>query len=205
VLCTGTSLNEPLLFADSFDSPTLASDWAVFSDSATVKDGALHVRDRDGWPRDASAGVHDGDACWKDYTVSVKAGFAAGSEWDYFNLLMRVNGYRRSSGGSFGDGYELEGVGTTGWSEVADRNVFHLRRQRNGIAVELARVPFVFPAQPVEIAATLIGGHITVHVDDTLLIDVIDSAPLQYGGVGVHSIWESEAVFDDLLVTANVL
>lgn len=44
------------------------------------------------------------------------------------------------------------------------------------------------------------GDRITVYIDDELYIDYIDNEPLQYGGVGLESGFESHLYFDDVMI-----
>ena len=44
------------------------------------------------------------------------------------------------------------------------------------------------------------GDRITVYIDDELYIDYIDNEPLQHGGVGLESGFESHLYFDDIMI-----
>jgi hypothetical protein len=50
------------------------------------------------------------------------------------------------------------------------------------------------------IKITCNGDRITVYIDDELYIDYIDNEPLQYGGVGLESGFESHLYFDDVMI-----
>jgi hypothetical protein len=46
-------------------------------------------------------------------------------------------------------------------------------------------------------------GHITVHINGKKVIDYTDPKPIRYGGIGVGALWELNAWFDDIKVTAK--
>ena len=47
------------------------------------------------------------------------------------------------------------------------------------------------------------GGHIQIFVNNQLVVDVTDPDPIPFGGIGLGAIWEANAWFDDVSVTAG--
>jgi VCBS repeat-containing protein len=187
-----------LIFEDSFDAETLSPSWESIWPTQWVQDGWLHTRDNNGWPRDSEALVHDGDVNWRNYSVSLTAGFTPGTPWDNFNVLLRASGFRRSSTGGEGNAYQLNFNGSRGWGSGG--HSVSLTRSQGRQNTDL----FVRPWSPVgpsaNIVSSLYEGHIQVSVDGIMIIDLVDPSPLLYGGIGVHAIWESEAQFDNIVV-----
>lgn len=193
-----------VLFKDNFDSGTLSPEWVSIACCQWVQDGWMHTKDTNGGARDSEALVHDGDPNWTDYTVSLMAGFVSGTPWEDFNILLRTNGFIRTSGGSAGTAYQLVFDGVVGWDSPNQNRAMLFRSDASpggsGDTL-LFKSQFNVPTEPMRIMAELVGGHITVRVNDVPLIDVADPSPLLFGGVGVHAIWESEAKFDDIVVS----
>jgi len=191
-----------VLFADDF-SGALSSAWEVKLASASIKDGWLHMQDTDGWPRDAVVVLNDSDPTWTDYSVRLKADFADGTPWENFALVLRADDFETSSGGHYGSGYFINFNGSAGW-DSADRNQVELFRfvapdLWNRMMIE---TPYVMPEDGAELIAAVEGGRVRLWADGDLLFDVTDPNPLPFGGLGLHTIWESEARFDDVLVVA---
>ena len=193
----GVSLGT-VLFYDNFDSGSLSSEWKSVWPTQWVKDGWLHTRDINGWPRDSEALVHDGDVNWRNYSVSLTAGFTPGTPWDNFNVLLRADGFSRSSAGRSGNAYQLNFSGSSGWGSGGQS--VSLTRSQGAQNTDLFVGPWTPIGPSANIVASLDEGHIQVSVDGKKIIDLADPSPLLYGGIGVHAIWESEAQFDNILV-----
>lgn len=184
-----------ILFEDHFTSPTLSPEWKSIKPSQYVEDSWLHSLDTN-TGRDSFAVVHDGDMTWTDYTFRVKADglLSMGGEVDDFNLLFRTHGMKYAPLGIDGHYYRLE-VGTGGYA---------LWRY-DGFAssnTTLFSKPGPFDtSKPINVTITVTGARIQVWFDGKSVIDVIDPAPLLYGGIGVGAVWESEARFDDVVVS----
>ena len=195
---------EQVLFEDHFDVGQLSAEWESKYPEQWVEDGWLHTQDTDdAWPRDSLAVVHDSDPTWTDYAVSLKADFVDGSEWENFTLVLRSDGFDRSSAGSSGRGYEVIFNGVDGWT-TPDQNTVELVRWdfENDGATSLSRTTVPLSDNPMELDVSLDGGRIRLWIDDDLIFDVSDTDPLPSGGFGVHAIWESEARFDDIQIVA---
>lgn len=188
-----------VLFEDHFDGPTPSPAWESRLASQWIEDGWLHTRDTDGGARDSLAIVHDGDRSWTDYTVSLKADFVANSEWRNFTLVLRSDGFVRSSAGGGGSGYQ---VVFDGAEFGADAGVSLWRSEGADVwTTPLARVPLALPDDPMGIVLSVEGNRIRAWVDGDQVFDVTDQHPLTHGGFGVHGIWESESRFDDVVIT----
>ncbi len=200
----GTPAPADVLFEDHFSSSTLSAAWESPLPRQRVENGWLHTQDSDGWPRDSIAVVHDGDSAWTDYTVSMTADFADGSPWENFTILLRSDGFVRGSGVSEGTAYQLTFNGEDGW-DPANRNTVELLRTDNetGQSTRLFRGTVALSDDPMDLQISLDGGRIRLAIDGKAIFDVTDADPLLFGGIGVHAIWESEARFDNIIVTAG--
>lgn len=182
-----------VLFEDCFDSSTVSSDWeSRFPSNLWIQDGWLHLKNNDSWwPRDAMGLVHDGDTSWTDYQYSVTVDTLAG-QWEHFNLIFRSDGFSRYSDGSSGNGYQLN---------FADySSLLTLSRRIDGIETILLQQSWNTESDEMNILLDVSGGRIQAYLDNNLLFDIVDSSPLLYGGIGVHTVWESESRFDNILV-----
>jgi Ca2+-binding RTX toxin-like protein len=196
---------EQVLFEDHFDCGELSAEWESKYPVQWVEDGWLHTQDTDkAWPRDSLAVVHDSDPTWTDYAVSLKADFVNGSEWENFTLVLRSDGFDRSSAGNGGRGYEVIFNGVDGCT-TPDQNTVYLVRWdfENDGATSLSRTTVPLSDNAMDLDVSLEGGRIRLWVDDDLIFDVTDTDPLPSGGFGVHAIWESEARFDDIQIVAT--
>jgi len=197
-LISGGVSSGTVLFYDNFDSGSLSSEWKSVWPTQWVKNGWLHTRDINGWPRDSEALVHDGDVSWRNYSVSLTAGFSPGTPWDNFNVLFRADGFSRSSAGRSGNAYQLNFSGSSGWGSGGQS--VSLSRSQGTQNTDLFVGPWTPIGPSANIVASLDEGHIQVSVDGKKIIDLADPSPLLYGGIGVHAIWESEAQFDNIVV-----
>lgn len=182
-----------VLFEDNFDSSTVSSDWkSRFPSNLWIQNGWLHLKNNDGWwPRDAMALVHDGDTNWTDYQYSITVDTLVGA-WEHFNILFRSDGFSRYSDGSSGSGYQLD---------FADfSSTVQLSRRVDGVNTILWQQSWSPVSGEMDITIDISGSRIQAYLDDQLLFDIIDSSPLLYGGIGVHTIWEAESRFDNVLV-----
>lgn len=196
VLCGAAShAKGAVLFEDHFDSGALSPQWASRAPNQWIQDGWLYEQDRDGWPRDALTVVHDSDASWSNYTVSVLGQFLPGS-WQHMNLVLRSNGFYRTSAGSGGSAYQLELTG----SGFGQPDMVTLTRTTAAGSTTLAQVAFALPDDPMQIVATVDHDRIWASINGQLIFSLIDPNPLQFGGVGLHTIWESSARWDNFQV-----
>jgi hypothetical protein len=149
--------------------------------------------------------VHDSDASWRDYKVSMQAQFVDIGFVDAIGVQLRTDDYLLSSGPRSGQGYQLTVAGPRGWDDGG--NYIYLSRLdfRLGSPIDeiiFGRVDMAVPTTPMLIEASLIGGHIEIWVDHAKLFDVVDPDPLRFGGVGVFGTWESESRYDNVRVTS---
>jgi hypothetical protein len=192
-----------ILFEDGFDAGTWKPEWVSKEPTQWVDAGVLHSKDTDGSPRDAMAVAHDGDPTWTDYTLALSASFAPGTPWDHLNILFRTDGFlRNDANGTTGSAYQLELFGTTGFGspeKPTPRIVLH--RTKDGLDEHLFEAYWPLAMDPmVDIVVTLVGNRIGLTIDSQPVIEITDPDPLLYGGIGIHTIWESEAQFDVVVV-----
>lgn len=204
----------PVLYEEHFTFeplPTmlpLPAPWVSVSPNQWIEAGWLHNQDRDGGIRDAQAVLHDGDPSWSDYRLDITAEVLG--PWTIATVLLRTQGYRRSSDGMDGRAYELVFSDYTGhgpdFGPVDRVELLRYDCVANACTMQsLVDQPFALSAAgPFDIAATLVGGRIQVAVDGAPVFDITDPNPILYGGIGVHNIWESQTRFDDVRVTAMV-
>jgi|GEM_PF-2715535 len=193
------AVNAQVLFQDDFESG-MSSEWVSKMPNQWVDNGWLHNQDRDGWPRDAMAVVHDSDSNWTDYTLSLTVDpIENSSSWTHANVLFRTDNYVRSSGPSSGRAYQLD---IKGWENRVVLYRSNNDTHNHQLLAEL--YPFSVPAGPMDVIVSVEGGHIQVWFDGLLVVDVVDPNPLLFGGVGVHNIWESEARYDNIIVESFV-
>ncbi len=195
-----------VLFQDDFESPTLKPEWESIFCCQRIENGWLHIKDIDGWPRDSQVLVHDNDPTWTDYRVSVTADFVNGTPWEHLNILLRTDRFKRSSGGSSGKAYQLDFIGSLGWGDggkaiILSRSDLTLPEGDSNRYVELYRKAWNAPHDPFAIEVILQGPQIQLKINDQIIFDVTDANPLLFGGVGIHTIWESEARIDNLVVS----
>lgn len=195
-----------VLFEDNFNTGTLHPAWVSKLCCQTVQNGGIHVQDTDGGTRDALAIVHDSDPMWTDYTVSVTAGFVNGTPWEHFNIILHTDGFERGSGVANGKGYQLEFLGQAGWLP-SEANRIVLTRTDLTIPswITLYDQPWSPPNSPMTLTVSLAGGRIQLWLNNQPIFDVTDPHPLPFGGVGLHTIWEAAARFDNVVVTATAL
>lgn len=199
-----TAIAQAVLFEDSFDGGSMSAAWVSKAPSQWVEDGWLHTKDVDGFPRDSLIVAHDGDPLWQDYRVRLSVDFVAGTPWEHANVVLRTDHFKRDSSGSpSGSGYELEFFGNNGWLP-GDQDVIQLIRTDNAIgsSIALFRAHWALPSHPFFVDVSLQGGRISLLVDEQPVFDLVDPAPLRSGGLGLHAIWEAEARFDGVYVTA---
>lgn len=201
----GSSAAAPM-FEDTFDGGSLSPAWVSKLCCQSVQVGWLHTRGVDGGPRNSMAIVHDSDASWADYKVSVEAQFVDIGFVDSLWLLLRTDNYLHSSGPNTGLAYHLSINGPRGWGLPGEANHIVLSRANYSVFpwphVTLGDVHMPVSTDPMLIEARLTGGHIQVWIDHVSIFDVTDPNPLPAGGVGVGAIWETEARYDNLRVTA---
>lgn len=195
-----------VLFEDNFDTGTWHTAWVSKLCCQVVENGALHVEDTDGWPRDALATVHDSDPTWTDYTVSLTAAFIEGTPWEHFNIVLRTDGFERGSGVSQGTAYQLEFLGQAGWlPSEANRIVLTRTDHETPSWVTLYDQQWTPLDSPMAITVSIIGARIRLRINNRQIFDVEDPNPLPFGGVGLHTIWEAAARFDDVVVRTSRL
>lgn len=204
ILSYSTNATGELLFEDNFDSGIMSGEWVTKAPEQWVQDGWLYTKDKDGWPRDSMAVVHDSDTSWVNYELSITVDPLETSSWTHANVLFRTDNFIRAAGICQGRAYQLQIYrrGSEGEIFQGTPNYVSLHRTDYDSAISflLGEVSRVLSPDPMEVKVRLMDDHILVSIDDVTFIDVIDPDPLPYGGIGIHAIWETEARFDNVLV-----
>lgn len=196
-ICNGSDV----LFVDRFDSETISSEWVAIEPRQWIENGWIHSQ-RGGGPRDSGAIVHTSNKSWADYSVSVTADFVDnGSPWDDFSIVVRADGYYRSSANNRGSGYEIafRGWGTPGIYLV--KKMYPKDARPGGQYTELLlHIPTQPSKMPMDIHISVVGAKIELWVDGVFVFDYVDTNPFLFGGIGFHCIWESQSRFDNFVV-----
>jgi hypothetical protein len=201
-----------VLYQEDFSSvgsaASLPDPWVSINPTQWIENGWLHNQDNDGWPRDSQAMIHDNDPTWRDYVLSARME-PLDSPWTVATLLMRTQGYDRSSAGTTGNAYQLifsnrlnsGGTGSGPINQVSFNRVMC----GNGPCtnVELANHQLNYnQIGPIDATVRLLGDRIALSVDGALIFNIQDPDPLRYGGVGIHNVWESHARYDNFQVSS---
>ena len=204
------------LFTDFFSRTSLGSAWTAFNRAAHVAGGRLQMdgaylpgrSGRDGWVL-----THVGDKTWRDYNLKVSTdstnaapGFPR--EVHMVTLYGRVASGTTASGAVIGRGtcYRLD-IWDPGQPDPAGsggtltHGEVQLWRVRNGVGTKLAevRASHTVPGSN-SVLWWLQGARHVVYVNGAVALTFTDPSPITYGGVGVGSIWEVNASFDDVAV-----
>jgi len=192
--------SDGVLFEDHFDEPELSAQWQTIKSGQWIEDGWLHTLDSNSG-RDSFAVVHDADISWTDYTFTVTADgiLSMGGAVEDFILLFRTRDVSYATTGVDGYYYRLDVA-------MAGLEGFTLYRF-NGLAststVLYRNAEPIESDLPIAVKIKVTGPRIQVWFDAKPVIDVIDSNPLLYGGIGLGAVWETEARFDDVVVSEN--
>ncbi len=200
LLATSISRGQTL-FEDHFDDGMMSEKW--------VEDGWLHTQDPTPCcsTRDSSAFVHAGDMMWTDYTIELQVDpipteGAWPDELERAYVLFRTRDVFYVPIGLGFTGYYLNivGPGDVDWPF----GHVHLGRGTNpGDGEKLFFEEGHTSSAPMDVRITLTGPRIQVWIDDQPVIDLIDPDPILYGGIGVATVWETHARYDDVVVTVG--
>src|SRR5437667_395398 len=103
--------------------------------------------------------------------------------------------------GAFAENVLFEFFGTGDASGDLPDNKIILSRSTPAIT-ELIRVDWPLSHDPMQLEIALDGGRIQLWINGVSVFDVVDPNPLPFGGIGVHTVWEAAARFDDIVVTS---
>ena len=195
---TGSARADNILFEDHFntDGP-LSPEWTTISASQWVEGGQMNARwDGNGDSLASIAVVHDGDSTWTDYRFSATVDPAGG--YAYLNFR-----------GSESKLYGGPGLHMVGYELIFDANqpnpeVILAHIDGNMVGYNLAKVPYdgltIGVGNLVDVLC--VGPRIQVSVNGTQIIDVVDSNPILFGGIGIQSVFAGRlARFDNVVVT----
>ena len=193
-----------VLFEDNFDSGFPDPAWVEKNPGQWVQNGWFHTRNLGG-PRDSMATAHESEPAWTDYVYSITVDPLEGQTWTRAHVFFKTEGFALGAGLSEGRGYQLVVTNHGIHSGPADL-VFlvHVDCVSQPCSTPyLATVDYALPTEPFDMEITTTSdGHIVVKADEVTVIDVVDPDPFPYGGIGIGSIWEAEARFDNVSVTA---
>jgi hypothetical protein len=193
-----------VLFEDHFNDQSSLNNYTVKHGNASVVNQRLNMQGS-GWPRDSLA-ILNGDPKWTNFEISVKMQPIAG--WHNSRILFRSQNFDWSSGGKFGKGYFLE-LNREALDlipgELGQFNLLNFYRldcpTESACDPELvATTSFGLLDTPVDAKVVVDEGHIQVFMNGTKVFDYTDPNPLPAGGIGLGAVWETQAVFDDLVV-----
>lgn len=189
------------LFEDNFRSGVWDDAWVSKVCCQQVIAQRLYFQGADDKSRDALAIVHDRDATWTDYGVSVTVAFAHQTPWEHANVILRSNGFYRGSNGAEGTAYQLEFFGHKGWLPNERNRILFTHtdvvQQRWVTLYEGAWTP---PGRHFDVKVCAEGGRFRLWVDRQPVFDVTDPEPFPFGGVGLHTVWETRSWYDNLVV-----
>lgn len=194
-----------VLLRDPFAAATQGR-WAFHNRAGTVRDGHLVIDgDYIGTPirRDGWAMTHVGDARWRDYTYDVLVDTTNGGGSPAEVHMATVYARVQNADGTY---YRID-VWDPGQPDpdgsggiLADGRV-HLMRVVDGVYTTITVAERSNSTTgPNRVRVGVHGSRITVKVNGALIISPVDPKPLTFGGVGVGQIWETNGVFDDVLV-----
>ena len=197
-VCEWDTTTQPgVLFADNFNSGVISDEWVSIKPSQWVQDGWLHTLDTNPG-RDSFAVVHDGDTSWTDYTYRITADglLSMGGTVDDFNLLFRTRDVTYAPLGVDGYYYRLEVLN-------GDYALWRYNGSASSNTVLFSKAGPFDTSNPMVVTVKVEGPRIQVLFNGTTFIDVVDPEPLLYGGIGIGAVWESEARFDDVVVSGE--
>ncbi len=208
ILGSSQVCSQTVLFEDHFDGPEISPEWVSIRPSQWIENGWMHSMDT-GVGRDSAIVTHDSDISWTDYTFTVDADglLSMGGLVEDYRIVFRTQD-SKPGGPWWINGYHyLLGIAgplhTNGPAIDLNKCTPGLDRP---VCVVLSRsqppnVPITSDPQNVKIS--VVGPRIQIWVDGEKTIDVVDSDPILYGGIGLGAVWESEARFDNVVVTAE--
>jgi hypothetical protein len=211
----------PVLFSDYFNSSS-DPNWTFFNRSGHIDGGRLWIDGgytsdavgRDGW-----ALTHIGDKTWKDYAVDVAYdnGNIGGSPDHHMAMIyFRVasaGGHADVEGGRRtmyrldvwdpGDAYEggscsgIYAPSPAGWVQLIEYS-------NSGALTWLGEACFSNTVHGTNFVRVVVKGNtIETLINGKTIMTVNDPTPIQYGGVGVGQIWETNGWFDNVTVRGS--
>lgn len=183
-----------VLFEDDFNDGDLA-DWEVITGSWAVESGELSGTGEGGG---VDAWIHAGDESWTDYVFETKVVFGTGNA----ELVFRSTGHWENE-------YRV-----SLWSEDSPSytNRFQLGRYNDGVSYTCltadvpgsvhCNAPSPVPiTNPTHVRIEAIGSSIRLILNDQLVFETEDPAPLPNGRIGLGVIWSWHGHFDDVVVS----
>lgn len=200
VLCafTGTAVGAPL-FEDDFSDGN-ADGWSELRGNWSVGvDGWYYGEDG------TDAYSFAGDESWTDYTMTLQADGVPGGTGrtpGMFIVYFRVTGAFNQGGSSSipgGTWYRLDVWQADGDFSPRLVNVWRQTDTRSQHKIFEEVFPWI-GTDPMDVTITAVGDQIDVWLDGNQVVDLTNNANPS-GRIGVSSIWEGTARFDDIVVT----
>jgi hypothetical protein len=199
-----TAYSSYIAFEDHFDG-VMSQEWISIEPVQWVENGWLHTQDDSAHVgRDSSAFIHDGDSAWRDYTLSMRVDpIPTAPDWEDARIFFRTSNVHATYYAVNGNYYTLNlrgpdhGLDAGPWPSVS---LIRVNGSTPTTLFQEVQVPYI-GSDPMDLEITLNGARIQVALDGDGIIDVIDPAPLLFGGIGIGAVWEAEARFDDVVVT----
>lgn len=181
----GTAICSTNALLDNFNDGNFAG-WTVNAGTWTINNGALQGVGAggliDGW-------IYTGDTNWSDIVYEADVNFVSGNS----EFVFRSTGH-------WSNEYRL-----TIWAQnsPANPNMYSLARFRDGVSTSftVSNVASAVPITPnSHVRVEAIGSLLSFYVNDALVYQVDDLAPLLNGQVGLGVIWDMTARFDNVSV-----
>jgi hypothetical protein len=213
-----------LLFFDNF-SDGADDGWIQFNRGWHVRDGRYHLDgcytpcQFPGGRRDGYAFTHVADPAWQDYSFAFTYNntnqasptnpmWAGTSHVHEVEIWFRVQqlpsqDFQVCQGNLCGNG--------TGYRVLLFDNLGGVAFDTIGLSRNVNHVLTPLFDRPIGDASrigtntavvTVTGGRIQIALNGHVVVDVVDPEPIEYGGIGLGAVWEVNAWFDDVRVTA---
>ena len=215
-----TPPTQPLLTDDFNDGND--NGWTQLNRSWHVIDGRYYIDGCYGCNGVLSTGARDGfsythvdDPTWTDYTFeftfdTTNAPSADNPDWagtastHHAMVFFRVQGPLPAVGGAPTQ-YRVDFCQTGCNGPVEEVILFKSVNDLFGDETVLEQTPTSGVIQLGTNTGKIIvsGGHIQIFVNNQLVVDFTDPDPISFGGIGLGAIWEVNAWFDDVSVTAG--
>jgi len=167
----------------------------------------IHAASAKGY-RDSYAAVATNNSSWSDYTYNLKVKPITTGSWQNALVQFRVTDWWDNGTSNMPIGYAIYmwGPHHAGTGEDVPGS-FQLKRIDGSSPSQhislFNSAPGIITDGPMDFSIALSGARITISINNNIEADIVDTAPLLYGGIGVGAIWESEASFDNVLVTGS--
>ena len=203
------------VFSDSFSHiGAPAAPWEVRNAGASVDGNRMRLQSPVGGPRNALVTAFAGSASLRNYQLNVTVDPVEGLNRTSADILLRAdaNAYLGSDGGARGSFYQVSmfnNIGTAASSVRGNGPVNYLQIDKgvNGVSAGRLLSVFIHPlVSPYDLSLKVKNSDISVSINggaqSFYATDVVN--PLTAGGIGLHTLWEAAADFDNVEILAPV-